>query len=415
MQVREPNVPSTVTEHTVQLLTSEIASSESFRGALTRIRSDDPVTIAQQIELTEVPAPPFQEEARGVRFATLLQEAGAADVTTDSEGNVVGWMHGEGGDEPVVVAAHLDTVFPEGTPVTVREEGDRILGPGISDNGRGLAALLAMVRCLSREDISLSRPLLLAGTVGEEGVGNLRGVRHLFSDSGAAHRARAFISLDGAGNQRVVNRGVGSRRARIRLTGPGGHSWVNWGAPNPVHTLGTAISELTNLPLQPGATLSVGRVSGGISVNAIPEEAWMEMEVRSVDEAALDKLEARVRATAVDEVERANDRRREGTSPMAVHWQSMGTRPAGTTSPSTPLVQAASLATRELSGGIELVASSTDANVPMHLGIPAITLGAGGEAGQAHTIEEWYRNVRGPEGIARALLTLLVLDRLMRR
>jgi acetylornithine deacetylase/succinyl-diaminopimelate desuccinylase-like protein len=324
-------------------------------------------------------------------------------------------MQGEGVGDPVAVAAHLDTVFPEGTPVTVRKEGDRILGPGISDNGRGLAALLAMVRCLAREDISLSRPLLLAGTVGEEGVGNLRGVRHLFSESGAAHRACAFISLDGAGNQRVVNRSVGSCRVRIRLTGPGGHSWVDWGTPNPVHTLGTTITALTTLPLQPGATLSVGRVSGGISVNAIPEEAWMEMEVRSVDEAALETLEARIRATVVDEVERANDRRREGTPPMALHWQSMGKRPAGTTSPSTPLVQAASLATRELSGGVELVSSSTDANVPMHLGIPSITLGAGGEAGQAHTIEEWYRNVRGPEGIARALLTLLVLDRLMPR
>jgi acetylornithine deacetylase/succinyl-diaminopimelate desuccinylase-like protein len=182
-----------------------------------------------------------------------------------------------------------------------------------------------------------------------------------------------------------------------------------------VHTLGTAISELTTLPLQPGATLSVGRISGGISVNAIPEEAWMEMEVRSVDEAALDKLEARIRATAGDEVQRANDRRREGTSPMALRWQSMGRRPAGTTNPSTPLVQAASGATRQLSGVAELVASSTDANVPMHLGIPAITLGGGGEAGQAHTIQEWFRNVRGPEGIARALLTLLVLDRLMPR
>ncbi len=410
----EPEVPSAVTEHAAQLVTSEIASSDPFRGALDRIRSADPVTLAQQIELTEVPAPPFQEEARGHRFAALLEESGATDVTSDSEGNVVGWVHGEARGTPVVVAAHLDTVFPEGTPVTVLQEGDRLHGPGISDNGRGLAALLAVVRCLSQGGIGLSRPLLLAGTVGEEGVGNLRGVRHLFSESGAAHRASAFISLDGAGDTRVVNRGVGSRRVRVRLTGPGGHSWADWGAPNPVHTLSTTIAELTVLPLPPGATLSVGRVSGGISVNAIPEEAWMEMEVRSVDEAALDRLEARSRATAGDAVQRANDRRREGTPPMALQWQSMGKRPAGTTSPSTPLVRAAAGATRELSGEPELVASSTDANVPMHLGIPAITLGAGGEAGLAHTIEEWYRNVRGPEGIARALLTLLVLDRMTR-
>jgi acetylornithine deacetylase/succinyl-diaminopimelate desuccinylase-like protein len=181
-----------------------------------------------------------------------------------------------------------------------------------------------------------------------------------------------------------------------------------------VHTLGTVISELAAIPLPPGATLSVGRVSGGISVNAIPEKAWMEMEVRSVDEAALDKLEARVRATAEDEVRRANEGRRDGTAPITLQWESMGRRPAGTTEPSTPLVKAATGATRQLFGSAELVASSTDANVPMHLGIPAITLGAGGEAGQAHTIEEWYRNVRGPEGIARTLLTLLVFDGMSR-
>ncbi len=410
----ELEASSAVSDRGVQLLTSEIASSDTFRGALSRLRSDDPVTLAQQIQLTEVPAPPFQEEARARLFVELLREAGARDVAADSEGNVTGWRAGRNDGEPIVVSAHLDTVFPEGTPVTVRKEGDRILGPGISDNGRGLAALLAVVRCLSREDITLSRPLLLAGTVGEEGVGNLRGVRHLFDESGSAHRARAFISLDGAGSQRIVNRGVGSRRVRIRLTGPGGHSWVDWGRANPVHTLGAAISELAAVPLPPGATLNVGRVSGGISVNAIPEEAWMEMEVRSVDEAALDKLEARVRATVGDEVRRANEGRRDETRPITLQWESMGRRPAGATEPSTPLVQAATGATRQLFGAAELMASSTDANVPMHLGIPAITLGAGGEAGQAHTVEEWYRNVRGPEGIARALLTLLVLDRMSR-
>ena len=394
-------------------IAKDAVTSPSFLRVLRHLETDDPLTLRQQVRLTEVPAPPFGEATPAGLFADLLKEAGATGVGSDDEGNVLGSVEGSGQGGPIVLAAHLDTVFPEGTPVRVREDGDRLLGPGISDNGRGLAAILAVVRCVRREGIALSGPLLVVGTVGEEGVGNLRGVRHLFGESGAAHRARALISLDGAGTQRIVTRGVGSRRLRLTLNGPGGHSWSDRGTANPLHALGAMVSELTDLPLPPGTTLNVGRVAGGISVNAIPEGGWMELEVRSVEEPVLDRLEARIRATVSDVAERTNAARRRGTDPLEVTWRILGSRPAGSTDTETPLVQAAMAATQELFGDVEAVEASTDANVPMHLGIPAITVGAGGDAGQYHTLDEWYRNVRGPEGIARALLTLLVLDRLL--
>jgi tripeptide aminopeptidase len=375
--------------------------------ARTLIYQDDQHTLRDQRELTEIAAPPFGEGLRSERMAELMRNAGLERTTRDKLGNVVGWW-GPSGEDPVIVSAHLDTIFPEGTDVTVREEGDRLVGPGISDDGRGLAALLTLARALAHARPALPRPLMFAATVGEEGEGDLRGVRHLFRSGGPAEYATAFISLDGAGLSRIVTGGLGSRRFRIAVRGPGGHSWVDWGTPNPIHALGRAVAAFTQLALaqEPRTTLSVGRWSGGTSVNSIPQDAWVELDVRSQSVTELDRLDARIRQSADEALayvnQSANGR---GRAELAV--QVIGDRPAGSTDASQPLVRAAVSATQAVGASPELAVSSTDANIPMSLGIPAVTMGAGGEAGLAHTPDEWYRNEGGPEGILRALLTVM--------
>jgi tripeptide aminopeptidase len=387
------------------------------REAKRYLETDDRRVLEQQRELTEIPAPPFGEQARAARMAELLAEAGLTSIELDEEGNVLARLvpaRRTAGAERglLVVSAHLDTVFPADTDVTVRVKGDRLVGPGISDDGRGLAALLGLARVLTEVAVPLSAPLLFVATVGEEGAGDLRGVRHLFREGGPGRAARGFISIDGAGLSRIVTSGLGSRRFRVTVSGPGGHSWVNWGTANPIHALGEAVSRWSALalPSDPLATLTVARWGGGTSINAIPQEAWVELELRCVSEDVLKKLEGRVRRTLGDSVQGVNSSATAGSDPLRTQVETIGTRPAGETDPGSTLVRAATAATLALSATPELAVSSTDANIPMSLGIPAVTLGAGGEAGQAHTTDEWYRNVQGPEGILRALLTVLLVD-----
>jgi tripeptide aminopeptidase len=382
----------------------------AVRDAQRFVADDDQRVLAEQCELSEIPAPPFGEAARARRMAELFREIGLEHVELDSEGNVLGWLGRRRGD-PLIVSAHLDTVFPEGTDVRVHRKGDRLIGPGISDDGRGLAALLGLARALGR-GLDLRLPLLFAATVGEEGTGDLRGVRHLFRPGGPAQRARGFISLDGAGMNRIVASGLGSRRFRVIVHGPGGHSWVNWGTANPIHALGEAVSRWTrmSLPDDPPATLTVARWGGGTSINAIPQEAWVELEIRCVSEDVLARLETSIRRTLTDVLNGVAATAAPGTEGLRAGVEDIGTRPAGETDSREVLVQAAVAATRALDATPELAVSSTDANIPMSLGIPAITMGAGGEAGSAHTTDEWYRNVQGPDGILRALLTILLVD-----
>lgn len=377
--------------------------------ARTRIYADDARTLSEQRALTEIPSPPFGEGPRAERMAQLLAESGLERIERDALGNVLAYW-GRGGAAPVILSAHLDTIFPRGTDVRVRTEGDRLIGPGISDDGRGLAALLALARALVQARPKLARPILFAATVGEEGEGDLRGVRHLFRSGGPCAGAAAFISLDGAGLSRIVTGGLGSRRFRLTVRGPGGHSWVDWGTPNPIHALGRAVAAYTELALvqEPRTTLSVGRWSGGTSVNAIPQDAWVELEVRSQSVGELDRLDERIRAGAADALAHVN-RGANGRGRAELAVAVIGDRPPGATDPSAPLVQAALAATRAVGADPELAVSSTDANIPMALGIPAITMGAGGEAGLAHTTDEWYRNEGGPEGVLRALLTLVLV------
>jgi len=245
--------------------------------------------------------------------------------------------------------------------------------------------------------------------VGEEGVGDLRGMKHLFREGAPWRASQAFVSVDGTGVRRIVTRGVGSRRLRITVEGPGGHSWADWGAPNPVNALGLGIAEVARLtpPRQPRTVLTVGRIAGGTSVNAIPDAAWLELDLRSEAGEPLHDLEAQVRRIFGQGTAEANARRRRGTPALSLSIELIGDRPTGETPPTAPLVRAARAATRAIDETPELVSSSTDANAPMALGIPAIAMGAGGEAGGTHTLEEWYSNEKGAAGIERVLLTIL--------
>jgi len=381
------------------------------------LQSIDAWVLDRQIELTAIPAPPFQERARGNRMAELFLELGLGNVRIDEVGNVLGEFSEENhleseavsAGDPLILSAHLDTVFPPGTDVTPHWDGDRVRAPGISDDGRGLAALLALIRVLSEVNLPLSAPLLFVATVGEEGPGDLRGVRHLFPEADREAKPRGFISLDGAGLDRIINRGVGSTRLRIKLTGPGGHSWTDFDRPNPIHILGRIVAKAQTLALSsdPKSTLTVARWGGGTSINSIPQEAWVEVDMRGEAGPQLEALEGDLVRVCEEEVGGRTDSEL-GQKKLGLQVQEIGRRPAGSTEPSEPLVRAALEATRLLGGEPTLISSSTDANVPMSLGIPAITLGAGGVGGGIHTAEEWYQNRKGPEGILRALLAVLL-------
>jgi tripeptide aminopeptidase len=398
-------------------------------AARDHILATDERTIRDQVELTEIPAPPFGEEARAAKMLDLLVEAGLSDVRIDEVGNVIGVRPGQATDPPagdsegapaapliapLVVAAHMDTVFPSGTDLTVRIEDAVLRAPGITDDGRGLAAVLALARAIHAADVPNRRPIAFVGTVGEEGNGDLRGVKHLFREGSSLAGACGFISLDGAGLRTVVNRGLGALRFRVVLRGRGGHSWVDWGVPNPIHALGRAIGALAAWPppTRPRLSLTVSRFGGGTSVNAIPVEAWAELDVRSESMQHMAVAEERIRAAIDRSLAEENSGAADEPQRLDLEITRIGFRPAAQTPPDSPLVQAAMAATELFGVESALLASSTDANLPMSLGIPAITLGAGGEAGGAHTLDEWYRNVGGTDGICRALYTSLLIAEL---
>lgn len=386
----------------------QLAERPDVQRLIQRVREADPRVVEEQVELARTPAPPFHEADRGRLFARLLVASGSGEPRVDPEGNVLAWL-GEPGPDPLILAAHLDTVFPPSQEIAIREVDGEWVGPGICDDARGLAVLLGVARALGELDLPLGYPLLLAGTVGEEGVGNLRGVRHLFGPGGAGEGARGFISLDGAGVNRVIASGVGSRRFRAELRGPGGHSWVDWGRVNPLHALARAVVAFGRIPLPAGCTMSVGRMEGGTSINAIPDRGWMEFETRSEDEGDLAWMEEALTGALHEAVAEENQGAAQGQEAV-LELTCIGRRPAGTTPTSTSLLRAAVAATRQVAGRAELAASSTDANLPMSVGVPAVTLGAGGEAGEAHTPQEWYRNENGPEGVLRAVFALLLLE-----
>jgi len=388
--------------HTVERTRSTHAHLAEARA---RLQRDDEEIVRVQSTIAGIGAPTGDEAARGSWVARRMLGVGLHGVATDAVGNVSGTRTGrDPALAPVLVCAHLDTVFPHGTPLLVRRHGSRLTAPGIGDNARGLAALLALAAVIDGRAVATDRSVRFVATVGEEGLGDLRGAKHLFDSRRDASPAAA-IALDGPGDDRVVHQALGSRRFRVTFAGPGGHSWAAFGAPNAVHAAGAAIAALARiaLPRTPRTTLSVGRVGGGLSVNTIPADAWFEVDVRSLDAPQLAHVERELRALVSEAVAGENARRAAGTAPLSAHVETIGDRPAGTLSEQHPIVVAACEATRLVGREPQLAVASTDANVPIALGIPAVAIGAGGDGGDAHTEGEWYDNRDGTRGLARAL------------
>lgn len=364
----------------------------------------------EQIEICSIPAPPFAEHERAEFLKQKFIELGLSDVELDDEGNCLGILKGKS-DKTLVVSAHLDTVFPAGTDVTVRRENGRLFAPGISDDGCGLIALIAIARAYRDFQLVPEHSILFVGTVGEEGEGNLRGVKYLFTQGKWTGRVDAFISFDGPGVDRITNKALGSRRYRIEVTGPGGHSWGDFGVPNPVHALGRAVSRLATYPVpkEPRTTFNVGRIEGGASVNSIPGSAVMEVDLRSSADAELKRLDAFFRRVVVEAIEMENRGRRPGDQSLDLKMNLVGERPSGETPATSRIVELAQQAT--LAVGVEprLDQSSTDSNLPISLGVPAITLGAGGIAAGSHTLSEWFEPRERDKGLKRGLLLILAL------
>ena len=380
------------------------------KSAIDRIKRSEPQLLEEQIRLCEIPGPPFKEVRRAEFFRQALESLGLTNVRIDRAGNVLADRAGVGSRPRLVFSAHLDTVFGEGTDVRTTRVGTVIKGPGISDDCRGLAVLLGVVRVLQEEQIQTPGPITFVGTVGEEGLGDLRGVKELFNGE-LKGRIDRFVSVDGAGLG-ITHVGVGSVRYRVSFKGPGGHSYGDFGVANPVHAMGRAIARIADIqvPALPKTTFNVGRVGGGTSVNAIASEAWMEMDLRSSDRAALTALDAAVQkaldVALAEENERWGNRGRLTMSKTIV-----GNRPAARVDVNAPVVQAAISVTRALDLPVSLDEGSTDANLAMSLGIPAITIDGGGTATGVHSTAEAFDSTGSWQGTARALLLALALAR----
>lgn len=390
----------------------QLATTTDVAGALRFFETNAAAITEEHIRICSVPATPFAEQERAAYLAERFRELGLHDVSIDEEGNCLGLWRGTSPTPLIIVSAHLDTVFANGTDFTVRREGERLFAPGIADDGCGLAALIAIIQALRAAQIKTAGSILFVGTVGEEGEGNLRGVRYLLTRGPwAKQRIDAFLSFDGPGVDRITNRALGSRRYRVEFTGPGGHSWGDFGLPNPVHAAGRAISRLAAYPVpkDPRTTFNVGNIAGGTSVNAIPSSATMEVDLRSTADAELRRLDAFFRRAMKEALDAENNVRRPGDPPLKLQLDLIGERPSGETAANSALVKLAVETTKLIGVEPRLDQSSTDSNLPISLGIPAITLGAGGTSGASHTLAEWYDPRDRDKGLKRGLLVILGL------
>jgi tripeptide aminopeptidase len=393
----------------VEAATQAILANPKVIKTLDDLKADDDTAFAEQKRITEIPAPPYKEKIRAEYFLKRFVELGFKDAAIDSEGNVIALRKGSGGGRPkLVVSAHLDTVFPEGTDVTVKEKDGVILAPGIGDDSRGLAALLSLIKSINANGIATVGDILFVGTVGEEELGNLRGVKALFRDHTDID---GFISIDGLGITKAVNQGTGSHRYEMIFRGPGGHSFQEFGLPSAVHAMGRAIAKISELqtPSKPKTTFTVGTVSGGTSVNAIAAEARMAVDMRSNSTEELLKLEAQLLDLVKQAVVEENARWK--TDKMTVEIKLIGDRPAGIVAMDSPVVQATERAVAAIARGprVTFAGASTDSNLAMSLGIPAVTIGGGGAGGNWHSPNEWYKPVDAWMGPQSALLTVLAL------
>jgi Di- and tripeptidases len=395
MTTRAPDLDDTALTH------------RCLAAAHARLAAHDDAIVRSQITVAQIAAPTGEEHQRGGWVARRFRDCGLSDIQTDAAGNVIGRRDGSNELPPVVICAHLDTVFPRDTDLSIRRQGDRLVGPGINDNGRGLAVMLALAGEIDGARVRSRHPIEFVATTGEEGIGDLRGAKHYFADRG--RDAHATIALDGAGDERIIHRALGSRRFRVSYSGPGGHSWAAFGVANAVHAAAAAAAKLAALPLpsSPRTTLSVGRIGGGLSVNSIPDSAWLEIDLRSTSTAQLDAFDRAIRRVAQAAADEENGKRSMGTRALSVSVEAIGSRPCGETPAHHSLVQAAMTATRLVGRHPDLALASTDANVPISQGIPAIAIGAGGRGGDAHTHSEWFDNSNGTVGVARALTIVM--------
>jgi acetylornithine deacetylase/succinyl-diaminopimelate desuccinylase-like protein len=387
---------------------ARLLQDAAIKAAVQAARDDEAQTIEDQVRLCEIPAPPFKETARGKAYADAFRALGLKNVRVDKVGNVLGERPGAAPRPHLVFSAHLDTVFPEETNVKVTREGTMLRGPGIGDDCRGLAVVLSVIRALNKANVQTPGTITFVGTVGEEGLGDLRGVKALFRETLKGQVDR-FVSIDGTGLG-ITHIGVGSLRYRVVFKGPGGHSYGAFGLANPIHALGRAMAKIGDfeVPREPKTTFNVGRIGGGTSVNSIAFESWMEVDMRSADQASLKSLDASFHK-AVDTALAEENERWSNNGRLSVEKNLVGDRPAGRTAADSPIVDAAVSVTKALGFPVSLDEGSTDSNIPMSLGIPAVTIDGGGRGTGAHALGEAFDSTNSWQGTQRATLLAIAL------
>lgn len=388
---------------------STLKNETAILAAFETIKSHRNENNRDMIELTEIPAPPFGEEIRAKRVAEMFRDSGLTDVKIDEVGNVIGMRPGRSGTKTIALGAHIDTVFPIETDVTVQRDGDKYIAPGIGDNTRGVVVLLSLIKALEANNIQTEHNLMFVGNIGEEGLGDLRGIKHLYRND--APKIDGFIAVDGGNDNRLVYGGVGSYRYRVTFKGPGGHSWGDFGDANPHHALGraaTLFAERAKIVSSKGpkTSFNIGRIGGGTSINSIPFESWMEVDMRSVNVIKLDEMDAVFKQAMKDGLANENTARTRG-EPITIDVKKVGDRPVANGDANSPLVQQALAAIGSFGLDPQLRTSSTDANIPISLGLPAITISRGGKSAGAHSFEETWTDIESHRAIQIALLIAL--------
>ena len=382
----------------------------TIKAALAAAQKNEPHFIEEQIRICEIPAPPFKEEARGRELERLFKQMGLKDVRIDKAGNVIGVRPGAAAHPNLLFEAHLDTVFPEGTDVKVKRDGDLLKAPGIGDDCRGLAMMLGVIQALNDAKVQTPGTITFVADTGEEGLGDLRGTKALFNET-LKGQIDKFISVDGTGLN-ITTTGVGSYRYRATFKGPGGHSFGAFGLGNPIQAMGRAIAKIDafEVPTKPKTTFNVGRVGGGTSVNAIPFESWMEVDMRSSDKDSLETINSKYRLAVQEAVDEEN-KRFKGRGPVTVDNAVVGYRPAGSTPADSAIVKTAIAVTKLFGASGDLGEGSTDSNVPMNLGIPAVTIGGGGRGTGSHALDETFNTKDSYLGTQRGILLAFALAR----
>lgn len=386
---------------------TQLMAAPSIQKLLDAVKADHQRSVADMKMLTEIEAPPFHEQKKAEVYLARMKAMGLATAAIDSEGNVIGLRKGAGNGPMLLISAHLDTVFPAGTDVKVKEKDGKLLAPGISDDTRGLAVLLSWLKQLNDNHIQTVGDLLIVGNVGEEGLGNLRGMKHIFADH---LDIDGMVGLEPAPDGAVVILGTASHRYEVTFKGPGGHSYDAFGdVPSAIHGMGRAIAKIADIetPRDPKTTFTVGTVSGGTSVNTIAPDAHMTIDIRSDAMQPLLDTEGKILA-AIDQAV-AEENKRWGVSTLSVSSKLIGDRPGGRTAPDSVIVEAATRSNTAFGAKTVLVGASTDANVPMSLGIPAIIIGGGGKTGGFHALSEWIEASDGWKGAQNSLITVLGL------